>query len=204
MLDELRSSGSQRCAALLMALAVTGCSSGGAASQQVLPAASPASPTDTARPAPSPSSRPAQVVPTPSAATASAKTPATPAAPTLSTAAAGCSNNQVTNPVRAALEHADGRPASTTVPGRSYLGACGATSYAVASFQPSPTATSQQKVNFQDHGANPEFFIQHGSSSWTLVGSAPGPPYPPGQGGCVTFTRAPLQLRTLWNNCQAN
>lgn len=120
---------------------------------------------------------------------------------TPSEVVAGCRNSQITDTLRAALERADGRPGSLTKPGHTYVGVCGTVSYAVATFQPSPSATSQQQVDFQDHGADPEFFIEQGSDSWTLVGSTPGPPTPAGQAGCVTFSRAPQQLRSLWNNC---
>ncbi len=113
-------------------------------------------------------------------------------------ASAACTNAIVTASVRAALVVADGRPGAMERPGQTFYGRCGHTHYAVASFQPGPRATEQQSVAFQDHGSYPEFLKRSAAGSWTVVGSAPGPP---GARNCSTFALAPAALRRLWADC---
>ena len=77
-------------------------------------------------------------------ATTGVATSAPPGATSTSTSTslvAGCSNGVVTDAVRAALVAANGSPGGEAVPGDTYYGICGSTSYAVAHFEPAANAT---------------------------------------------------------------
>jgi hypothetical protein len=109
-----------------------------------------------------------------------------------------CANRVATPQVLESLVRADGRPGASTLLGSVFYGSCGKVEYAVASFNPSPSATVAESVAFQDHGAYPEFFERTGQSHWSLVGSAPGPP---GPRSCTAFKHLPSSLQATWGDC---
>lgn len=111
----------------------------------------------------------------------------------------GCTNQQASQAIDAELVQANGSPGGETVPGSVYYGVCGSTSYAVARFQPSPTATPEQANSFQDEGAAPHYFMEASGESWKLV--TDGANFPQHMRDCSTFTQLPEALRTLWQDC---
>jgi hypothetical protein len=123
--------------------------------------------------------------------------PTTVPATTLSTLPGGCVNGVVTDALRSQLVLANGSPGGQAVPGDTYYGVCGATSYAVARFEPAPGATLQEQVSFQDDGSGPRFFVEQAGGSWTVAGIEPYEQLP----SCSGFTQLPSSLKTLWDNC---
>lgn len=111
---------------------------------------------------------------------------------------AGCKAEGPPSALDAELVQANGTPGGQTVSGSVYYGICDTTAYAVARFRPSSTATQQEANSFQDAGAGPHYFIQTAGQPWRLVGSAP---FPGHQNDCSTFTQAPDELRTAWQDC---
>jgi hypothetical protein len=135
-------------------------------------------------------------------------TPTTPTTPTTAASdgpvpsgppvtKAGCSNGIVTDTIRAELVEANGLPGGVAVPGTTYFGVCGTTSYAVSLFHAGPDATFDQRVSFQDEGSAPRFFLKEGAGAWTLVGTQ-SYELPP---SCATFAQLPAALKTLWQDC---
>jgi hypothetical protein len=119
---------------------------------------------------------------------------------TTTVTAVACTNRVTTPYLSASLKTADGRAGALTVPGSMFYGTCGKAGYAVATFEPSHSATPAESVAFQDHGAYPEFFQRAGQAPWRIVGSAPGPP---GVKNCATFRSLPSRLRASWGDCMA-
>jgi len=116
---------------------------------------------------------------------------------TSTVSAGGCANGVVTDAIRSALVAANGSPGGEAVPGDTYYGICGSTSYAVAHFRPAANATLQEQVSFQDDGAGPRFFVMQAGGGWTVVGNQPYNQVP----SCAGFTQLPAALRTLWQDC---
>jgi len=133
-------------------------------------------------------------------ATTGVSTSAAPAATSTTTSTppvGSCANGVVTDAIRAALVAANGSPGGEAVPGDTYYGICGSTSYAVAHFEPAANATLQEQVSFQDDGAGPRFFVMKSGGSWKVVGTEPYDQTP----SCARFTQLPPALKTLWNDC---
>jgi hypothetical protein len=133
----------------------------------------------------------------PSTSTTSSTTTTT-GSTTTTVVQASCANAVASTPVRSQLVVADGRSGAELVPGTVFYGTCGATRYAVARFEPTEDASVSEEVQFQDHGAYPEFFTSPVGGAWQLVGSQSGPP---GAMSCTDFTSAPSKLRALWDDC---
>lgn len=122
--------------------------------------------------------------------------PPTTSNPTSSADPAGCTNLTLTDAARVALITANGQPGALL--SLAYYGRCGATSYAMARFGPTPDATFQQKVNLQGEGRAPKFFIEE-RGTWRLVGTLD---FMRPQ-SCASFAELPDALKSLWQNCPA-
>lgn len=118
-----------------------------------------------------------------------------PSTPTAATAA--CRNLDIPSKVSASLNAADGRVDTEPVPGATFYGTCGTTSYAVVRYQLLSGVTPAENPSLQGAGAYPELFVNHGSG-WVLTAHATQPQ------GCTDSTALPAALRTLWKNCAPN
>lgn len=105
-----------------------------------------------------------------------------------------CSSETVTASVLAALAVADGRPEAAELPGYTFVGGCGTTSYAVTALAAGPLATAAQRSAFDTAGPSASFFREEPGSAWISAGSS-GPPF-----GCAAFD-VPPGLRADWGDC---
>ena len=105
-----------------------------------------------------------------------------------------CSSETVTAAVLAALAAADGRPEAAELPGYTFVGGCGTTSYAVTALAAGPLATAPQRSAFDAAGPSASFFREEPGSAWISAGRS-GAPF-----SCAAFDVQP-GLRADWGDC---